>query len=269
MTDDKTHFGYQQIPTQEKNQKVAAVFNSVATQYDLMNDLMSAGIHRLWKRYTVQLSGVRQGDKVLDLAGGTGDMARLFWEAACSQSPSLSVGSSPCVSGGRTGGGEGQVVLSDINAAMLKIGRDRLLDAGIVQGIDYAQVNAESLPFADNSFDCVCIAFGLRNVTHKERALQSINRVLKPGGRLLVLEFSKPTSPLLQKIYDAYSFSILPKLGHFITGDAASYQYLAESIRMHPDQETLKAMILAAGFDRCEYHNLSCGIVALHRAWKY
>lgn len=244
----KTDFGYQQIPIHEKADRVGAVFTSVAGKYDLMNDLMSVGIHRLWKQFTTQLSGVRAGQKVLDLAGGTGDLTRLFAEKV---------------------GPQGKVFLSDINASMLEIGRDKTIDEGIQTNVSYIQANAESLPFASNSLDCVCIAFGLRNVTDKAKALRSMYRVLKPGGRLLILEFSKPIISFLEKIYHQYSFQVLPKLGDLIAGDAASYQYLAESIRMHPDQETLKAMVLAAEFDKCEYHNLSGGIVALHRGWKF
>lgn len=243
-----TDFGYQQVPIAEKASKVATVFNSVATRYDLMNDLMSLGIHRLWKQFTLAASQVRPGQSVLDLAGGTGDLAAQFTEQV---------------------GLEGHVFLADINSAMLRVGRDRLIDQGLGNRITCLQVNAECLPFADNSLDCLSIAFGLRNVTDKVAALRSMVRVLKPGGQALILEFSKPALPALNALYDHYSFSLLPKLGQWITGDAASYQYLAESIRMHPDQETLKAMILAAGFDNCNYHNLSGGIVALHRAWKF
>lgn len=248
MTSSTTDFGYQQIPLIEKNQRVAAVFSSVATQYDLMNDLMSLGIHRFWKRFTVDLSNVRPGQQILDLAGGTGDLTYLFASRV---------------------GNQGNVCLGDINAKMLGVGRDRLLDRGLLNNVHYTQLNAEQLPFKKNYFDCISIAFGLRNVTSKEIALEQMAQVLKPGGRLLILEFSKPVIGFLEKIYDAYSFNVLPKLGRWITGDAESYQYLIESIRKHPDQETLKNMILAAGFDHCEYHNLSGGIVALHRAWKY
>lgn len=250
MTDDKqqtTHFGYQQVPVEEKVQKVAGVFNSVAQKYDLMNDVMSFGVHRLWKRFTIDLSGVRAGQKVLDLAGGTGDLAAKF---------------------SRRVGNSGKVVLSDINAAMLKVGREKLDNMGLVSNIEYVQANAECLPFPDDHFDCITIAFGLRNVTDKGAALASMYRVLKPGGRLLILEFSKPLYPWLAKIYDSYSFSFLPKMGELIANDAASYQYLAESIRMHPDQETLKEMMLNAGFDEVDVHNLSGGIVAIHRGWK-
>jgi len=243
-----THFGFTDVPVEEKQGKVAEVFDSVAIKYDLMNDLMSAGIHRLWKRFTLEKSGVRSGSKVLDLAGGTGDLAALF---------------SPIV------GDNGQVVLADINDSMLKVGRDRLIDRGLINNIRFAQVNAEYLPFEDNHFDCITIAFGLRNVTDKQKALESMYRVLKPGGRLLVLEFSQPTNELLSKVYDSYSFNLLPKIGQWITGDEDSYRYLAESIRMHPDQETLKSMFEKAKFEDCEYHNLTGGIVALHRGFKY
>ncbi len=242
-----THFGYQSVPESQKAEKVAEVFHSVAAKYDLMNDLMSAGIHRLWKRFTLELSGVRPGNRVLDIAGGTGDLARQF---------------------SRLVGPSGEVVLADINASMLKVGRDRLLDKGVAGNLAFVQADAECLPFPDNHFDVVTIAFGLRNVTHKEDALRSMLRVLKPGGRLLVLEFSKPGNPLLSKAYDAYSFTLLPLMGKLITRDADSYRYLAESIRMHPDQDTLKAMMIDAGFERVSYHNMTGGIVALHRGIK-
>ncbi len=244
---DTTHFGYKQVAAEEKAGLVAEVFHSVASKYDMMNDLMSMGVHRLWKRYTIEMSGVRRGQRVLDLAGGTGDLAMKF---------------SPIV------GPDGQVVLADINASMLEVGRQRLVDAGIVGNVEYAQVNAETLPFPDNHFDLITIAFGLRNVTDKDKALASMHRVLKPGGRLLVLEFSKPTLPGLSPVYDLYSFTMLPLMGKLVTGDADSYRYLAESIRMHPNQETLKEMMETAGFDRVEYFNLSGGIVALHRGFK-
>jgi len=247
-TNETTHFGYQEVPVQEKANRVAEVFSSVATKYDLMNDLMSLGIHRLWKKFTIDLSQVRSRDKVLDIAGGTGDLAYEFTKRV---------------------GDQGQVCLVDINAEMLRVGRDRLLDRGIVGKVNYFQADAELLPFPDNHFNCVTIAFGLRNVTRKENALREMQRVLKPGGQLLVLEFSKPALPILKSIYDTYSFSVLPKLGALVAGDEASYQYLVESIRRHPDQETLKQMFLEAGFDNCEYHNLTGGIVALHRGWKY
>ncbi len=242
-----THFGYKNVPESQKAQKVAEVFHSVAAKYDLMNDLMSLGVHRAWKRYYVATAQVKPGDRVLDLAGGTGDIAALLKERV---------------------GAEGSVVLGDINAGMLSVGRDRLTNRGLVLGLDYVQCNAEALPFPDNSFDLVTIAFGLRNVTHKEDAIASMLRVLKPGGRLLVLEFSKPTNQLFSKAYDAYSFSLLPMMGKLITNDAESYRYLAESIRMHPDQETLKGMMETAGFERVSYHNMTGGIVALHRGIK-
>jgi demethylmenaquinone methyltransferase / 2-methoxy-6-polyprenyl-1,4-benzoquinol methylase len=245
---DTTHFGFSDVAVADKQQKVAEVFHSVAQKYDIMNDLMSAGVHRLWKRFTIEMSGVRSGHKVLDLAGGTGDLAALF---------------APKV------GDTGRVVLADINDSMLKVGRDRMIDKGLINNISYAQVNAECLPFADNTFDCVTIAFGLRNVTNKQQALESMYRVLKPGGRLLVLEFSKPIYPWLSKIYDEYSFKLLPKIGQWITNDADSYQYLAESIRMHPPQDELKQMFADAGFSDNQYHNLTGGIVALHRGFKY
>ncbi|MBY0544032.1 MAG: bifunctional demethylmenaquinone methyltransferase/2-methoxy-6-polyprenyl-1,4-benzoquinol methylase UbiE [Gammaproteobacteria bacterium] len=243
-----THFGFQDVPTSKKAHKVAEVFHSVADNYDLMNDLMSLGIHRLWKKTTIHLSGVRTGQKVLDIAGGTGDLAKAFSKAV---------------------GNTGLVILSDINASMLARGRDRLLDNGITHPVHYVQANAETLPFPDAYFDCVTIAFGLRNVTHKEKALASMQRIIKPGGKLMVLEFSKPLYKPLEKIYDAYSFSILPRLGKMIANDEASYRYLAESIRMHPDQETLKNMILTAGFDACRVHHFSGGIVALHIGINY
>jgi demethylmenaquinone methyltransferase/2-methoxy-6-polyprenyl-1,4-benzoquinol methylase len=240
-----THFGFTEIPRQDKAHRVAQVFDSVATKYDLMNDLMSCGIHRLWKRFTIELAGVRPGHSVLDLAGGTGDLAAKF---------------APVV------GTTGQVILADINASMLQVGRERLLNRGIV--VNYTQVNAESLPFADNSFDIITMAFGLRNVTDKDAALASIRRVLKPGGRALILEFSELQVGWLKPWYDAYSFKLLPKLGQLLLKDADSYRYLAESIRMHPNQETLLQMLQQAGFERCDYHNLSGGIVAVHRGFK-
>ena len=246
MPDKKTHFGYRQVPVEEKVRRVRGVFDSVADNYDLMNDVMSAGIHRLWKRYAVGMSGIRAGQTVLDLAGGTGDITRLM---------------APRV------GDEGHVVLTDINAAMLSNGRRALLDSGITGNVTFAQVDAEQLPFPENSFDLVTIAFGLRNVTDKQRALDSICRVLKPGGCLLVLEFSRPAKAL-KPVYDFYSLNILPKLGKLIAGDEESYRYLAESIRMHPDQETLQSMMQQAGFERCDYHNLSGGIVAIHRGYR-
>lgn len=242
-----THFGYREVATEEKASLVGEVFTSVANRYDVMNDLMSAGIHRLWKRFTIEISAVRAGHKVLDLAGGTGDLAAKFSQLV---------------------GPEGEVILSDINAAMLSTGRDRQTDDGNCGNIHYVQGDAQYLPFPDNYFDCITIGFGLRNVTDKDLALRAMNRVLKPGGRLLVLEFSKPTNPLLSKIYDTYSFKILPKIGKLVTQDEDSYRYLAESIRMHPDQETLKAMLEDAGFANCEYHNMTGGIVAVHKGIK-
>lgn len=243
-----THFGYKTVAEDDKVSLVANVFHSVAAKYDVMNDVMSFGIHRLWKRFTIDCSAVRPGQKVLDLAGGTGDLTALF---------SKRVGPS------------GKVVLADINASMLAVGRDKLRDQGLVDNIEYVQANAEALPFADNSFDIITIAFGLRNVTNKDAALASMFRVLKPGGRLLVLEFSKPQSELLTKAYDFYSFNLLPKMGQLVAGDAESYQYLAESIRMHPDQATLQQMMEQAGFAEVSYHNLTGGIVALHRGYKF
>lgn len=245
---ETTHFGFQKVPVSEKAEKVAGVFHSVADNYDLMNDLMSFGIHRLWKKKTLALSHVRKGQKVLDIAGGTGDLAKQFSKMV---------------------GDTGQVILADINASMLSRGRDRLLNEGITNTVQYVQANAEMLPFPDNYFDCVTIAFGLRNVTHKDRALSSMQRIIKPGGKLMVLEFSKPLHKPLQKIYDVYSFSVLPKLGKLIAKDEESYRYLAESIRMHPDQESLRKMILDARFDDCRVDNLFGGVVALHIAYKY
>jgi len=245
---DSIDFGYQQVARERKKGLVANVFNSVAAKYDVMNDLMSMGIHRLWKRYTIDCSGVRQGMKVLDIAGGTGDLTAQF---------------------ARRVGPQGEVVLADINDAMLKVGRDKLRDKGHVGNIRYVQADAEQLPFDDNSFDIITIAFGLRNVTDKPAALRSIFRVLKPGGRLLVLEFSKPITPALEQVYDFYSFNVLPKMGQLVANDADSYQYLAESIRMHPDQETLKTMMHEAGYDNVDYQNLTGGIVALHRGYKF
>lgn len=245
---ETTHFGYQNVAKEEKAARVADVFHSVAAKYDIMNDLMSGGVHRIWKQFTIEVSRARRGQRILDIAGGTGDLAAKF---------SKIVGST------------GQVILADINNSMLNVGRDKLTDKGIVGNIDYVQANAECLPFPDNYFDCITIAFGLRNVTDKDKALRSMYRVLKPGGQLLVLEFSKPGNPLLAKVYDQYSFKILPKMGELIANDSESYQYLAESIRMHPDQETLKSMMLDAGFDACEYHNLTGGVVALHKGQKH
>ena len=247
MSDKTTHFGYKTVKVEEKAGKVAEVFHSVAGKYDLMNDLMSGGVHRLWKRMTIEMSGVRRGDTVLDIAGGTGDLTAKF---------------------SRIVGPEGTVVLADINDSMLRVGRDRLTDLGIVNNVKFSQADAQYLPFPDNSFDVITIAFGLRNLTDKDLALRSMLRVLKPGGRLLVLEFSSPVNPLLSKIYDTYSFSILPKLGKLFASDADSYQYLAESIRMHPDQETLQGMMDNAGFANTDFHNMTGGVVALHRGVK-
>jgi demethylmenaquinone methyltransferase/2-methoxy-6-polyprenyl-1,4-benzoquinol methylase len=245
MSDTTTHFGFKTVAEAEKARKVGEVFHSVASRYDLMNDVMSAGLHRLWKRYTVETSGVLPGQRVLDIAGGSGDLSRLF---------AKKVGSS------------GQVILTDINASMLAVGRDRMLDAGLQ--VPAAQCDAEKLPFPSNYFHCVSVAFGLRNMTHKEAALKEMLRVLKPGGKLLVLEFSQVWKPL-QPAYDAYSFKLLPAMGKALAQDAESYRYLAESIRMHPDQETLKQMMLDTGFDRVDYTNLTAGVVALHTGWKY
>jgi demethylmenaquinone methyltransferase/2-methoxy-6-polyprenyl-1,4-benzoquinol methylase len=249
MTNDNTtHFGFKQVPKQEKVALVRGVFDSVASQYDVMNDLMSFGIHRIWKRIAVNLANIREGDKVLDLAGGTGDLTALFEKRV---------------------GNRGQVILADINSEMLRTGRDRLINRGLSGNIGYAQVNAECLPFADNSFDCVCIGFGLRNVTDKDAALRSMHRVLKPGGRVIVLEFSHPIDPITEKVYDFYSFNLLPKIGAIVAKDESSYRYLAESIRMHPKQDELKQMMEAAGLERCEYFNMTQGIVAVHRGYKF
>jgi len=245
--EDKTHFGYQTVEAEKKKELVGEVFDSVADRYDVMNDLMSFGVHRLWKRFTINQTGVRAGQSVLDLAGGTGDLAAKLYERV---------------------GSKGTVVLSDINQSMLSVGRDRMLNDGIVGNMQYALADAESLPFAPSTFHCVTMAFGLRNVTNKQNALNSIYATLKPGGRLLVLEFSKPVIPLLSKAYDAYSFSALPAMGKLVANDADSYRYLAESIRKHPDQDTLLQMMETAGFERCEYHNLTGGIVALHKGFK-
>lgn len=243
-----THFGFQSVAWDEKEKKVGAVFQSVAKNYDLMNDLMSVGIHRAWKYFTVETSQVRAGQSVLDLAGGSGDLTRLLSKKT---------------------GANGHVILADINAAMLAVGRSRLLDEGLFGNIHYVQANAQSLPFIDNHFHCITMAFGLRNVTDKNAALRSMFRVCKPGGKVMILEFSTPTLPGLKPVYDWYSFNVLPKLGQLFAQDAASYQYLAESIRMHPSQDVLKSMIEQAGFEDCHYHNLSGGIVALHIAYKY
>ncbi len=242
-SNETTDFGFRKVAKSQKAGQVADVFHSVAGKYDLMNDLMSMGIHRLWKRFTIELSGVRPGHQVLDIAGGTGDLTMKFSDLV---------------------GPSGKVVLADINASMLQVGRDRLLDRGYAGNIEYVQADAEHLPFPDNSFNAVSIAFGLRNVTDKDQALGDMTRVLKPGGKLMVLEFSKPTNPLLSKAYDAYSFSALPLMGQLFAGDSDSYRYLAESIRMHPDQDTLKGMMETAGLANCRYYNMTGGIVALH-----
>jgi len=240
-----THFGYKTVEADKKAELVAGVFHSVAAKYDIMNDVMSFGIHRFWKR---EVSGARPGMKVLDLAGGTGDLTAKFSHLV---------------------GDKGEVVLADINDSMLKVGRTKLRDKGIVNNVSYVQANAEALPFPDNHFDIITIAFGLRNVTDKDAALRSMNRVLKPGGKLLVLEFSKPQHEIMRKVYDLYSFKVLPKMGELITKDADSYEYLAESIRMHPDQDTLKQMMVDAGFEQVDYTNMTDGIVALHRGYKF
>lgn len=247
MSEKTTHFGYETVDAKEKAGRVAGVFHSVADNYDLMNDLMSAGIHRLWKHTTIEMSGVRKGHKVLDIAGGTGDLAAKFSKIV---------------------GSEGSVVLADINESMLKVGRDRLIDRGITENVTFSQADAQYLPFPDNTFNVITIAFGLRNVTDKDMALRSMLRVLKPGGKLLILEFSKPTSSLLSKIYDTYSFNVLPKLGKAFANDSDSYKYLAESIRMHPDQSTLLQMLDSAGFENTDFHNMTGGVVALHRGIK-
>lgn len=247
MTEKYTHFGYQDVPVGEKAGRVAQVFTSVAERYDIMNDLMSMGIHRVWKHYAIEAAGLRTGEQVLDVAGGTGDLSARI---------AAKVGTS------------GHVTLTDINAAMIGVGRDRLLDRGLVQNISYVQSNAEMLPFADNSFDCITIAFGLRNVTDKQAALNSMTRCLRPGGRLLVLEFSRVQYPAFEKIYDTYSFKLLPWIGEKVANDRDSYQYLVESIRKHPDQETLKGMMETAGLEMVSYNNLSGGVVALHKGYK-
>ncbi|MGC9401840.1 bifunctional demethylmenaquinone methyltransferase/2-methoxy-6-polyprenyl-1,4-benzoquinol methylase UbiE [Vibrio genomosp. F10] len=245
---ETTHFGFETVAKEEKVAKVAEVFHSVAAKYDIMNDLMSGGVHRLWKRFTIDCSGVRPGQRILDLGGGTGDLTAKF---------------------SRIVGDKGHVILADINNSMLNVGRDKLRDSGIVGNVHYVQANAEELPFPDDYFDCITISFCLRNVTDKDKALRSMFRVLKPGGRLLVLEFSKPVLEPLSKVYDAYSFHLLPKMGELIANDADSYRYLAESIRMHPDQETLQGMMESAGFEKTNYYNLTGGIVALHRGYKF
>ncbi len=244
MTDKTTHFGYQQVPEEEKARRVGDVFRSVAPSYDVMNDLMSLGLHRAWKRFALEMSGVREGSRVLDVASGSGDLAAAFAKRA---------------------GPGGQVWMTDINASMLAVGRDKLIDQGVFAPL--ALCDAEKLPFASNTFDCVSVAFGLRNMTHKEAALAEMARVARPGGRVLVLEFSKPWKPL-SRAYDAYSFRVLPALGRYVANDEAAYRYLAESIRMHPDQETLKSMMESAGLEQVDYFNLAAGIVALHRGYK-
>lgn len=244
----KTHFGFQEVNVEEKASKVAGVFHSVANKYDLMNDLMSFGIHRLWKQFAIDLCGFRKGQKVLDIAGGTGDLTAKISQAI---------------------GDIGKVFLADINASMLSVGKNRLLNKGLHNNLVIVQANAEKLPFQRHFFDRIIIGFGLRNVTRKEEALRSMYQTLKPGGKCVILEFSTPTIPALKTFYDEYSFKILPKLGKWIASDEESYRYLAESIRMHPDQITLKQMMENAGFENCDYHNLTGGIVAVHRGYKY
>ncbi|HVE43547.1 MAG TPA: bifunctional demethylmenaquinone methyltransferase/2-methoxy-6-polyprenyl-1,4-benzoquinol methylase UbiE [Gammaproteobacteria bacterium] len=243
-----THFGFRDVPENQKATLVADVFHSVASHYDVMNDLMSLGMHRRWKRFTIQQAAVRPGQHVLDVAAGSGDLAKSFV---------------PLV--GKTG----SVTMTDINESMLAVGRNKLIDAGILHNVHYVQADAEKLPFENNYFDCITIAFGLRNVTHKEAALASFYRVLKPGGKLLILEFSHPTTRILKKLYDLYSFHAIPKMGKFIAKDEASYQYLVESIRKHPTQEVLQQMMLSVGFEDVDYYNLHGGIVALHKGFKY
>ncbi|MGI9228722.1 MAG: bifunctional demethylmenaquinone methyltransferase/2-methoxy-6-polyprenyl-1,4-benzoquinol methylase UbiE [Gammaproteobacteria bacterium] len=244
---ESVDFGFRRVSSGEKTRRVKGVFTSVADDYDLMNDLMSLGVHRLWKRFSVHIAGLKPDARVLDLAGGTGDMTALIKKRLNEK---------------------GHIVLCDINGEMLRAGRDKLYDNGICQGLDFVQADAEALPYPDNSFDCVMVAFGLRNITDKQAALQAIHAKLKYGGVLNILEFSRLTLPLLQKLYDRYSFSMIPLLGRLVAGDQDSYQYLVESIRMHPDQETLKDMLQQAGFARVQYYNLSAGIVAHHQAWK-
>jgi len=247
MAGNKTHFGFKQVDADKKAGLVAEVFSSVAGKYDIMNDVMSFGIHRIWKKIAMAHTGLKKGMRALDIAGGTGDLT---------------------IQMSKQVGATGEVIISDINPDMLEQGRRRLIDKGIAGNVKFVEANAEELPFEDNAFDCVTIAFGLRNVTDKDKALKEMHRVLKPGGRLLVLEFSKPVVPGLDKIYDAYSFKVLPLMGKIIANDEDSYRYLAESIRMHPDQATLKAMMENAGFERCTYHNMTGGIVALHKGFK-
>ncbi len=244
---DSTDFGFKTVPKNEKADLVEGIFNSVADRYDLMNDLMSIGIHRIWKRFTIELSAVREGNSVLDIAGGTGDLAIKFSDIV---------------------GSNGTVVLADINESMLNVGRDKLLDKCWRPNINFVQTDAQKLPFPDATFECITIAFGLRNVTDKSAALKSMYRALKPGGRLLILEFSKPTNEVLARAYDAYSFHILPLMGKIVANDSDSYKYLAESIRMHPDQEALQALVEDAGFSDCDYYNMTGGIVAIHRGIK-
>jgi demethylmenaquinone methyltransferase / 2-methoxy-6-polyprenyl-1,4-benzoquinol methylase len=246
--DPSTDFGFQRVPWGDKARRVRGVFDSVASNYDVMNDLMSGGVHRLWKQFTLGLTGLRPGQKALDVAGGTGDLAAGL---------------------ARQVGSAGLVILTDINAAMLDRGRDRLINEGFANNVRFVQANAERLPFPDNSFDCITIGFGLRNVTDKPAALASMRRALKPGGQVIVLEFSQPVLPGLKPLYDAYSFRVLPLLGKYVARDEASYRYLAESIRMHPDQEKLLGMMNSAGLEGCKYHNLTGGIVAVHRGYKY
>jgi len=247
MSDNKTHFGYKQVDADKKAGLVADVFSSVANKYDVMNDVMSFGVHRLWKKIAMSHTGLKKGQRALDVAGGTGDLTVYMSKQV---------------------GPTGEVIISDINPDMLEQGRRRLIDQGLAGNIKFVEANAEELPFEENTFDCVTIAFGLRNVTDKDKALRSMYKVLKPGGRLLILEFSKPVLPGLGEVYDFYSFKLLPLMGKVIANDADSYQYLAESIRMHPDQATLKTMMESAGFERCTYHNMSGGIVALHKGFK-
>lgn len=247
MSRQTTDFGFEKVPLRDKARRVSSVFSSVAENYDLMNDLMSFGVHRLWKRFAIDIACVRPGQQVLDLAGGTGDLARQFAARV---------------------GPRGSVTLADINANMLDVGRRRLVDAGVLKGVAFVQADAESLPFATNRFDLISIAFGLRNVTAKERALESMLRVLRPGGQAVILEFSTLIVPLLDPLYRNYLFNVLPRLGQAVAGDADSYRYLAESIRMHPSQDELLGMMESAGFERCSYHNLSGGVAAVHRGYK-